>query len=49
MSHPNHIAYARFAIAMHWSIAILILLNLSISFRVRPNAAILARWSGEPK
>ncbi|MBY8609658.1 cytochrome b/b6 domain-containing protein [Burkholderia arboris] len=30
MSQPNHAAYARFAIAMHWSIAILILLNLSI-------------------
>ncbi|MCA8300902.1 cytochrome b/b6 domain-containing protein [Burkholderia seminalis] len=30
MSQPNHVAYARFAIAMHGSIAILILLNLSI-------------------
>ncbi|MBN3730975.1 MULTISPECIES: cytochrome b [Burkholderia] len=30
MSHPNHVAYTRFAIAMHWSIAILILLNLMI-------------------
>lgn len=30
MSQPNHAAYARFAIAMHGSIAILILLNLSI-------------------
>ncbi|MGU3782112.1 cytochrome b [Burkholderia metallica] len=30
MSHPSHAAYARFAIAMHWSIAILILSNLSI-------------------
>ncbi|MEN2469358.1 cytochrome b [Burkholderia sp. GS2Y] len=30
MSKPNHAAYSRFAIAMHWSIAILILSNLSI-------------------
>ncbi|OXI93336.1 MULTISPECIES: cytochrome b [Burkholderia] len=30
MSQPNHVAYTRFAIAMHWSIAILILLNLMI-------------------
>jgi cytochrome b561 len=30
MSEPNHAAYSRFAIVMHWLIAILILLNLSI-------------------
>ncbi|KVV28393.1 hypothetical protein WK78_09630 [Burkholderia cepacia] len=30
MSQPNHPTYARFAIALHWSIAILILSNLSI-------------------